>query len=126
MYYFKRMADIEGRFYKIWKNMSLNALLSVYERAEFAIWEYPLSNKYTKIWEAMLQAGFPSNLSEAARWVQNSTSAKGYAFIGDGIDVKYLAMTNCDLEKIGHEFSTRPFAIAVQQGSPLKEELDIE
>lgn len=48
----------------------------------------------------------------------------GFAFLGDATDVQYLIMTNCDLRAVGEEFSRKPYAIAVQQGSPLKEEFD--
>jgi hypothetical protein len=34
-------------------------------------------------------------------------------------------MTNCDLEIIGGEFSRKPYAIATQKGSPVKDQLNI-
>lgn len=37
--------------------------------------------------------------------------------------VKYAVMTNCDLQSVGNEFSRKPLALAVQQGSKLKDEL---
>lgn len=123
-FYFQRMAKIEKEFFKTWKDISMNDSLNIYERSELAVWEYPLSTKYTKIWDMMNSTNFPVNLEEARQWVQNSTPSSGYAFIGDATDVKYLSMTNCDLEKIGEEFSKRPYGVAVQQGSPLKDELD--
>lgn len=43
---------------------------------------------------------------------------------GDATDIKYLAMTNCDLQMVGDEFSRKPYAIAVQQGSALKEQFN--
>lgn len=33
-------------------------------------------------------------------------------------------MTNCDLQMVGDEFSRKPYAIAVQQGSALKEQFN--
>ena len=30
-------------------------------------------------------------------------------------------LTNCDLQLVGEEFSRKPYAIAVQEGSPLRE-----
>lgn len=51
--YFYRMSQIEGRFYEIWKEMSLNDSLSPVERSKLAVWDYPVSDKYTKIWQAM-------------------------------------------------------------------------
>ena len=44
-----------------------------------------------------------------------------YAFVGDATDIKYAEMINCDLQMVGKEFSSKPYALAVQQGSPLKD-----
>lgn len=49
MTYFERMADIERRFYEIWKDMSLNDSLTPVERSKLAVWDYPVSDKYTKV-----------------------------------------------------------------------------
>ena len=40
---------------------------------------------------------------------------------GDATDIRYQVMTSCDLQMVGDEFSRKPFAIAVQLGSHLKE-----
>lgn len=37
--YFQRMAQIEGHFYEIWKNMALNDSMTPIERAKLAVWE---------------------------------------------------------------------------------------
>ncbi|XP_037037565.1 ionotropic receptor 25a [Bradysia coprophila] len=124
MTYFKRMSDIEGRFYEIWKDMSLNDSLSPVERSKLAVWDYPVSDKYTKMWQAMQEAGLPNTLEEAVARVRNSTSATGFAFLGDATDIRYLVLTNCDLQIVGEEFSRKPYAIAVQQGSPLKDQFN--
>ncbi|XP_046384858.1 ionotropic receptor 25a [Ischnura elegans] len=125
MTYFKRMADIEDRFYEIWKEMSLNDSLSDVERAKLAVWDYPVSDKYTKMWQAMEEATLPSSTVEAVSRVRASKSSnEGFAFLGDATDIRYLTMTNCDLLMVGEEFSRKPYAIAVQQGSPLKDQFN--
>ncbi|PNF31576.1 hypothetical protein B7P43_G00769, partial [Cryptotermes secundus] len=75
MTYFQRMSDIETTFYNIWKDMSLNDSLSDVERAKLAVWDYPVSDKYTKIWQAMKEAKFPSTLDEAVDRVLQSKSS---------------------------------------------------
>ena len=66
-----------------------------------------------------------SNLDEAVAKVQSSPNeTAGYALMADATDVRYLAMTNCDLQMVGREYAMKPYALAVQQGSPLKEKLD--
>lgn len=104
--------------------MSLNDSLSPVERSKLAVWDYPVSDKYTKMWQAMQEAGLPNTLDEALERVRNSTTATGFAFLGDATDIRYLVLTNCDLQIVGEEFSRKPYAIAVQQGSPLKDQFN--
>ncbi|NP_001273813.1 glutamate receptor ionotropic, kainate 4-like precursor [Musca domestica] len=124
MVYFERMANIEQMFYEIWKDLSLNDSLSPLERSRLAVWDYPVSDKYTKMWQAMQEAQLPATLDEAVARVRNSTTATGFAFLGDATDIRYLVMTNCDLQVVGEEFSRKPYAIAVQQGSHLKDQFN--
>lgn len=44
--------------------------------------------------------------------------------LGDATDIRYQVMINCDLQIVGDEFSRKPYAIAVQQGSPLKDQFN--
>ncbi|CAL1292890.1 unnamed protein product [Larinioides sclopetarius] len=123
--YFERMAYIEEKFYEIWKNMSLDDSLNETERAKLAVWDYPVSDKYTKIWWTMKETGMPKTFEEGIDKVLASKgSQEGFAFIGaDSTQVKYAVMTNCELISVGSEFSRKPLALAVQQGSPLKDQL---
>lgn len=107
--------------------MSLNDSLSEIERAKLAVWDYPVSDKYTKMFQQMHEAGFPKTKEEAINRVRKKLEAHNnteYAFIGDATEIRYLEMTTCDLISIGDEFSRKPYAIAVQQGSPLKDQLN--
>ncbi|XP_066943242.1 ionotropic receptor 25a [Macrobrachium rosenbergii] len=125
MTYFERMAYIENKFYEIWKDMSLNDSMSEVERAKLAVWDYPVSDKYTKMWQSMQEAGLPMTMESAVERVRKSTSSsEGFAFIGDATDIRYLVLTNCDLQMVGEEFSRKPYAVAVQQGSPLKDQFN--
>lgn len=124
MTYFERMSNIEHMFYEIWKDLSLNDSLTPLERSKLAVWDYPGSDKYSKMWQAMEEAKLPSNLEEAVARVRNSTSSTGFAFLGDATDIRYLVMTNCDLQIVGEEFSRKPYAVAVQQGSHLRDQFN--
>lgn len=67
----------------VWKNMSLNSSLSDVERANLAVWDYPISDKYTKMWHAMMDADFPLTLEDAVKRVLDSkTSSEGFAYLG--------------------------------------------
>lgn len=123
-HYFDRMSSIESEFYEIWKNVALNESLTPFERSKLAVWDYPVSDKYTKIWQAMQETGPPRNLDLALNRVRGSTSATGFALLADATDVRYLVMNNCDLQIIGNEFAQRPYGIAIQEGSPLKDKFN--
>ncbi|GBP52442.1 Ionotropic receptor 25a [Eumeta japonica] len=105
--------------------MSLNDSLSDVERAKLAVWDYPVSDKYSKMWQAMKEAGLPNTIDEAIQRVLDSkSSSEGFAWLGDATDVRYHVLTSCDLQMVGDEFSRKPYAIAVQQGSPLKDQFN--
>jgi len=106
--------------------MSLNDSLSDIERAKLAVWDYPVSDKYTKMFQAMKEASFPADMDEALKRVrrQGQFANNEFAFIGDASSIRYLVMTNCDLIQVGEEFSRKPYAIGVQQGSPLKDQFN--
>jgi ionotropic glutamate receptor len=123
--YFERMAYIEEKFYEVWKDLSLDDTMDEVERSKLAVWDYPVSDKYTKIWQTMKEAGLPNTFEEALARVRTSkSSSEGYAFLGDATDIKYQTLVNCDLLMVGDEFSRKPYAVAVQQGSPLKDQLN--
>lgn len=97
------------------------------ERSKLVVWEYPLANKYTRIWQHIQETpNRPRTLDEAVQRVRNSTASAGFAYLGDAADIQYLALEHCDLRMVGEEFSRKPYAMAVQQGSPLKESFDRE
>ncbi|KAL3077934.1 hypothetical protein niasHS_013463 [Heterodera schachtii] len=119
--YFRRMAEIEEDFYNIWKNMSLSESAETSSRAKLAVWDYPISDKFTNMWRFMQESKLPLSVEEAIDRVLNSE--KEFAFIADAMEIKYAILTNCQLQQIGTEFSRKPYAIAVQTGHVLKEPL---
>lgn len=63
--------------------MSLNDSLNEVERAKLAVWDYPVSDKYTKMWQAMKEARLPNTMDEALKRVRDSkTSSDGFAYLG--------------------------------------------
>ncbi|XP_014235699.1 ionotropic receptor 25a-like [Trichogramma pretiosum] len=115
--YFLRMRDIEMRFYEIWKDTTLNDSLSHYERAQLAVWEYPLSDKFIRIFAALKQHGLLKSFDEAIERLEAPQSK--FAFITEATDVKYRALTDCQYKEIGPEFAKKPYAIALQKNSNL-------
>ena len=63
--------------------MSLNDSLSEDERAKLAVWDYPVSDKYTKIWAQIQEAKEPVTWAEGVAKVKESSKPnEGFAFIG--------------------------------------------
>ena len=59
----------------------------------------------------------------------NSFYVKGlffffFQFKGDATDIRYQVLVNCDLQMVGEEFSRKPYAVAVHEGSPLRDLLN--
>lgn len=46
-----------------------------------------------------------------------------FAFIHDSSEIKYKVTQDCNLTEVGEVFAEQPYAIAVQQGSHLQEEI---
>lgn len=46
-----------------------------------------------------------------------------FAMIHDALEIKYQVYKDCNLTEIGEPFAEQPYAIAVQQGSHLNEEI---
>ena len=130
--------------------MSLNDSLDQVERAKLAVWDYPVSDKFTNMWAAMNQSGFPANFEEAKARILSDDEEFAFIgkfliwqstlendkhcnvtmfelrtclFLGDATQNKYATLTDCDLWQVGEEFSRKPYALAVQEGSPLKNEI---
>lgn len=123
MEYFKRMAYIESRFYEVWKQMSLNMSASVMDRAKLAVWHYPVSDKYTKMWETMQENGMPETTEEGfARVLSSPSNTEGFAFIDEQTIIDYKVLTSCDFVAVGDPMSAKPYSLAVQKGSLLKHE----
>lgn len=112
---------------RIWKDMSLNDSLSDWERAQLAVWDYPVSDKYTKLFQSMSDFKFPKTKDDAVNRVLQMVRGKEndeFAFIGEAADIRWLAWTDCRFKQLADEFSRKPYAIAVQQGSPLKDQFN--
>lgn len=64
--------------------MSLNDSMSDYERSQLAVWDYPVSDKFTKMWQAMQENSPPTDFQLAVERVRGNDSKTndGFAFLG--------------------------------------------
>ena len=68
--------------------MTLENNITEYWRAKLAVWQYPVSDKYTKMLQNF-KKGMPTSLEEARVMVQASpTEKRGFALIADATDVR--------------------------------------
>ncbi|XP_050390558.2 ionotropic receptor 25a [Patella vulgata] len=113
MNYFERMAAIEENFYTLWKNMSLGQNNEGGGNNSFAVWDYPLGDKYVTIWRAIQSTGFVSDTQAGI----DKVSSENFALISESPIIKYLTSRDCDLTSIGDQFSVRPYAFALKENS---------
>ncbi|GMR62098.1 hypothetical protein PMAYCL1PPCAC_32293 [Pristionchus mayeri] len=118
------MADAEEEFFQIWKNFVLNESLSASERARRYFVDCPIPDKYSNMWRYMETCGLPESMEEGVERVLSSKD--GLALIGDATELRYAEMTNCNLQTVGQEFWKKPYAVAVQEGHPLKDHISSE
>ena len=82
--------------------MSLNDSLSDLERSKLAVWDYPVSTKYTTMWQSMKEAGLPMTIDAALERVRKSPSlSEGYAFLGK--ISKHIRSECCFINSYGWE-----------------------
>lgn len=126
----------------VWKEITLN---STSDQVEYRVWDYPIKEQYGHILQAITQVG-PVNTSVGGfrkvpilchrekildaealfliplPQVIESESSE-FAFIHESSEIKYEVTRNCNLTEVGDVFAEQPYAIAVQQGSHLQEEI---
>lgn len=104
--------------------MALDESISEWERSKYAVWDYPLEDKFTKMYYAMNDVGFVRSVEEAVNMVRKVNRTSEFAFLAEAMTIKYLILTSCDFRQVGEEFSKKPIAFAVQKNSPLKKKID--
>ncbi|XP_046867079.1 glutamate receptor ionotropic, kainate 2 [Drosophila willistoni] len=117
--YFINMKFAEDTLYRMWKELALNASKDFHK---FRIWDYPIKEQYGHILLAINSSMPVRNAREGFTKVNNHENAD-YAFIHDSAEIKYEITRNCNLSEVGEVFAEQPYAVAVQQGSHLGDEL---
>ncbi|XP_065363023.1 ionotropic receptor 25a [Calliphora vicina] len=117
--YFINMKFAEDTLYRMWKELALNASRDFHK---FRIWDYPIKEQYGHILLAINSSMPVKDTQEGFRKVNEHENAD-FAFIHDSSEIKYEITKNCNLTEVGEVFAEQPYAIAVQQGSHLADEL---
>ncbi|XP_068626070.1 ionotropic receptor 25a [Battus philenor] len=117
--YFINMKFAEDTLYRMWKEITLNATS---DQAQYRVWDYPIQEQYGHILLAINASGPVPDAETGFRQVNEHTEAD-FAFIHDSAEIKYAVTQNCNLTEVGEVFAEQPYALAVQQGSRLQEQL---
>ncbi|XP_013164224.1 PREDICTED: glutamate receptor ionotropic, kainate 5 [Papilio xuthus] len=117
--YFINMKFAEDTLYRVWKEITLNASS---DQAQYRVWDYPIREQYGHILLAINASGPVVDAKTGFQKVNEHTEAD-FAFIHDSAEIKYEVTRNCNLTAVGEVFAEQPYALAVQQGSRLQEDL---
>ena len=117
--YFRNMKNAEETLYEMWRKLTLS---SDSDQAKYRVWDYPIKEQYINILSAIESASPVATQKEGFRRVNEHENAD-FAFIHDSAEIKYEISRNCNLTEVGEIFAEQPYALAVQQGSFLQDEL---
>lgn len=103
----------------MWKELTLNAST---DDTRYRVWDYPIREQYGHILLAINDSIPVPNAATGFRKVNERLDAD-FAFIHDSSEIKYEISRNCNLTEIGEVFAEKPYAVAIQQGSHLQDEI---
>nr|WJJ63357.1 ionotropic receptor 8a [Pachyrhinus yasumatsui] len=117
--YFINMKNAEDTLYRMWKELTLNAST---DDTRYRVWDYPIREQYGHILLAINDSNPVANATEGFRIVDEHLDAD-FAFIHDSSEIRYEISRNCNFTEVGEVFAEKPYAVAVQQGSHLQDDL---
>lgn len=119
--YFINMKFAEDTLFRLWKELTLNA---TNDQSQYRVWDYPIKEQYGHILMSINESIPVAKASEGFKLVNDHENAD-FAFIHDAAEIKYEVTINCNMTEIGEVFAEQPYAVAVQQGSNLQDEISI-
>ena len=90
------------------------------DRSDYIVWDYPLEDKFTKMYFTMTDAGFVPSVEHAVKVTRNVNRTYEFALTADAIAIKYLVLTNCYLRKLSGEIVSE----RNRKSSPLRTKFD--
>ncbi|KAK9885912.1 hypothetical protein WA026_013786 [Henosepilachna vigintioctopunctata] len=117
--YFINMKHAEDTIYRMWKELTLNASP---DDQRYRVWDYPIKEQWGHILTAINDSNPVPNASEGFRLVTEHIDGD-FAFIHDSSEIKYAVSKNCNFTEVGDIFAEKPYAVAVQQGSHMQDDI---
>ena len=113
--FFDRLRNLEDKFLKLWKNVSMTD--SELSAKSFAVWDYPLSDVFTRLWLNMNLTGWVKNLDEGVKKVRESDDNQPFGLILDYATGKYESSKACDLEMKGSILAPKTYGFGLPKFS---------
>jgi glutamate receptor, ionotropic, invertebrate len=117
--YFINMKFAEDKLYQMWKEVALN---STSDQSQYRVWDYPIKEQWGHILMA-INASLPVKDPDEGFAKVNAQLNADFAFIHDAAEIKYQISRNCNLTEVGDIMAEQPYAVAVQQGSHLNDQI---
>lgn len=96
--------------------------MTEFEKSKYLLWNYPVDRQFESFVRGFRRVGLFDSHQSAVNSVLNHSNK--IAIIDNDARNKYLAGLNCDLKVVGKPFTRRPYAIAVPNGSPLRDRIN--
>ena len=119
---------MELEFYNLWKNAGLklnNETISningEIEANAYAVWDYPLPDTYTRLWNSMTWSGWVSSIDSGVNRILNKDKSTQFAFFIDYARGKYIESKQCALITLEAQFSKKAYSFGFSAGSPLRD-----
>uniref|UniRef100_A0A1I8I3K3 PBPe domain-containing protein n=1 Tax=Macrostomum lignano TaxID=282301 RepID=A0A1I8I3K3_9PLAT len=119
--FFERMADIESKFFNIWRSSIEDNGNGAPLTHGAAVWEYPIEERFTRMLGRMKEWGLANSTQEAVSLARTGS----WAVFMDTPLARYYASRDCRLRTVGEVLSSRPYGIVLQKGSLLTKKFDM-
>jgi hypothetical protein len=83
----------------------------------FAVWDYPLTDLFTRLYNAMQSSGWVKSAEAGIERILQSSENTPFGMIIDYAQGKYIESGKCELNMIGKILARRSFAFGFSKGS---------
>ncbi len=102
-------------------NLQIHSSKDQIEAKAYAVWDYPLPDVYTRLWNSMNSSGWVNSKELGVERVLNASDSSPYVFIIDYAKAKYIESKNCALMTLETQFAQKSYAFGFPTGSDLRE-----
>lgn len=130
-----KLKNLESEFYNLWKNVGLNLEIDSIKDENsndelrsnaYAVWDYPLPDTYTRLWNSILASGFVASIESGVNRILNTNNSLRYALFIDYARAKYIESKSksCELMTLETRFAQKSYSFGFPTGSVLREKFN--